>query len=97
MKIIVDIDQTICQTANGDYANSSPLTDRIQKINDLYAQGHLIVYWTARGANSGQDWSQLTQQQLKAWGCLYHELKMHKPAYDLWIDDKAINSENYFT
>jgi hypothetical protein len=21
---------------------------------------------------------------------------MHKPTYDIWIDDKAINVENYF-
>ena len=33
----------------------------------------------------------LTEKQLKAWGCKYHELKMNKPAYDLWIDDKSEN------
>jgi len=96
MKYIVDIDHTICQNSNSDYENSIPLFDRIQKINDLYDQGHVIIYWTARGGNSGLDWSELTKSQLKIWGCRYHELKMHKPVYDVWIDDRAINAEDFF-
>lgn len=96
MKYIVDIDHTICLNSDSDYANSIPLLDRIQKINDLYDQGHVIVYWTARGGNSGLDWSELTKSQLLSWGCRYHELKMHKPVYDIWIDDRAINSEDFF-
>jgi len=35
-------------------------------------------------------------KQLKEWGCKFHELKMGKPAYDLFIDDKNINCETYF-
>ena len=34
----------------------------------------------------------LTYVQLKKWGCNFHELKMGKPAYDLFIDDKNLNS-----
>jgi hypothetical protein len=95
MKYIVDIDGTICRNG-GDYPASVPLYDRIEKINRLYDEGHHITYWTARGGNSGIDWSELTAQQLGEWGCKYHELLMKKPVYDLWIDDKAINSEEYF-
>jgi histidinol phosphatase-like enzyme len=89
MKYIVDIDNTICITSDSDYYNSQPITDRIQKINQLYDQGHVIVYWTARGMNSGIDWKKLTEQQLIKWNCKYHELWMNKPSYDIWIDDKA--------
>jgi hypothetical protein len=96
MKYIVDIDNTICVTNGSKYFESQPILDRIKKINDLYKDGHIIVYWTARGGNSGIDWSELTDNQLKQWGCLYHELKMFKPSYDIWIDDRAINSENFF-
>jgi hypothetical protein len=96
MKYVVDIDNTICRTQGSDYQNSVPLSDRIRKINELYQAGHTITYWTARGGNSGIDWSELTERQLKNWGCQYHELRMGKPAYDLWIDDKAINSEDFF-
>ncbi len=88
-RYIVDIDGTICETVDGDYDNSRPLEDRIAKINALYEDGHVIIYWTARGMISGKDWSGLTRQQLLSWGCKFHELRMKKPAYDVWVDDKA--------
>ena len=89
MIYIIDIDGTICNSNNSDYLNSEPLLDRIQKINDLYNDGNTIIYWTARGSVSGIDWEDLTKQQLLEWGCLHHELKMNKPNYDVWVDDKA--------
>jgi len=96
IKYIVDIDNTICKTTSSDYHNSIPLPNRIKKINDLYEGGSYIIYWTARGSTSGHDWSELTTQQLNQWGCKYHEIRLGKPSYDVWIDDKAINSEEYF-
>jgi hypothetical protein len=96
MIIYVDIDNTITQTNQTDYLNAQPLEDRINHINQLYKEGHTIVYWTARGSGSGLDYLVLTQKQLKQWGCLYTELKLGKPAYDLFIDDKAIKDISYF-
>ena len=96
MRYIVDIDGTICNTPNGTYLNSKPIVENIKKINQLYEEGHEIIYWTARGGNSGIDWSDLTRHQLENWGCKFHELRMGKPVYDIWIDDKAINAEEYF-
>jgi CMP-N,N'-diacetyllegionaminic acid synthase len=96
MLIYVDIDHTICNTNGTDYASSEPMLDRIKKINDLYDEGNTIVYWTARGSVTGIDHSELTKKQFKEWGVKYHELKFGKPPYDLFIDDKNINSENYF-
>ena len=46
--------------------------------------------------NSGKDWTELTIKQLKEWGCKYHEVKLGKPAYDVWVDDKAINDKGFF-
>jgi len=96
MKYIIDIDNTICKTFDSQYPLSQPMMDRINKINQLYRDGHTIVYWTARGGRSGIDWTELTKKQLDQWGCLYHEIRLGKPSYDIWIDDKAINSEDYF-
>lgn len=93
----VDIDNTICLTSGSDYYNSKPIQARIKKINLLYNSGHTIVYWTARGSKSGIDWKQLTKQQLNDWGCLYHSLLFNKPDYDLYIDDKSMNSEIFFS
>jgi len=89
MRYIVDIDGTICQSINSDSDRSVPIEDHIAKINALYNEGHEIIYWTARGGNSGIDWSELTKEQLKKWGCHYQELWMNKPVYDIWVDDKA--------
>tara|TARA_B100001063_G_scaffold246584_1_gene286430 strand:+ start:1408 stop:1704 length:297 start_codon:yes stop_codon:yes gene_type:complete len=97
MIYIVDIDGTICNTKDGKYAESKPMFDRIEKINKLYDEGHTIKYMTARGAVTKMDWRELTETQLKEWGCKYHELDVgNKPHFDLWIDDKAINSEEFF-
>lgn len=93
--IIVDIDGTICNSNNSDYKNSIPNYDRISKINQLYEE-NTIIYWTARGGFSGIDWSELTKKQLNDWGCKFHELRMSKPVYDMWIDDKAENCNAYF-
>ena len=89
MKYVVDIDGTICYTKDSDYYNSKPNYEHITKINELYMDGHTIVYWTARGANSGIDWTALTKEQLFSWGVKYHNLWMQKPHYDVWVDDKA--------
>ncbi len=92
----VDIDDTICKTNGSDYENSVPLYDRIAKINQLYNDGNTIIYWTARGSNSGIDWTDFTMKQLDAWGCLRHELSLIKPHYDIYIDDKSINANTFF-
>ena len=97
MIIYVDIDETICQSPeNRDYALAIPFRDRIYKINQLYDEGNTIIYWTARGTGSGIDWSDVTINQFNKWGVKYHQLKMGKPIYDLFIDDKNINSSRFF-
>lgn len=100
MIYMVDIDQTICVTPQIDgkhrYDMSVPIPHRIEEINKLYDQGHTIKYWTARGSGSGLDWTELTQKQLNDWGCKFHEVKLGKPSYDVWIDDKALNDALFF-
>lgn len=98
MVIYVDIDETICHYDNEErnYPDALPLAKNIEKINNLYDQGNKIVYWTARGTVTGIDWREVTEEQFKRWGVKYHELKFGKPNYDLFIDDKNINSETFF-
>ena len=73
-----------------------PIVSNILKINELYEAGNKIVYWTARGTGSGIDWRTVTEEQFTKWGVKYHELKFGKPVYDLFIDDKNINSDKFF-
>tara|TARA_R100000008_G_C3474705_1_gene110760 strand:+ start:247 stop:546 length:300 start_codon:yes stop_codon:yes gene_type:complete len=93
----VDIDETICSYGDKrEYSLAEPVKENINKINNLYDKGHKIVYWTARGSTTGIDWTDLTVKQLDKWGAKYHEVKLGKPHYDVFIDDKAINSEVFF-
>ena len=96
MIIYADIDETICSFTDGKYSLAKPIKERIKKINKLYDQGNTIIYWTARGTMTNLNWFNVTQEQLKRWGCKYSELRMGKPYYDLFIDDKNINSEEFF-
>jgi hypothetical protein len=103
----VDIDGTICYYEGidltcvavnvVDYKSAIPYYDRIEKINKLFDEGNVIVYWTSRGSRSGKNWFQTTLTQLNSWGAKFTELKMGKPHYDVFIDDKNINSELYFS
>ena len=102
MKYVIDIDGTICnEVFNADgsknYAIHEPMMDRIAKVNALYDAGHIIKYMTARGAVSGIDHFKLTNNQLVEWGAKHHELSVgEKEHSDIWIDDKAFWSENFF-
>ena len=97
MIIYVDIDETICVSPTSrDYSQAVPIVDHINKINELYDSGSTIVYWTARGTGSGIDWREVTEKQFKKWGVKYHDLKFGKPIYDLFVDDKNINTDKFF-
>jgi len=97
MRYIVDIDGTICTYDKGvGYKCATPIKERIKFFNDLYDVGHEIIYWTARGGHSKIDHSKLTERQLDEWGVKRTELRMGKPSYDFWIDDKAFNVDDFF-
>lgn len=101
MVIYVDIDETICDSpplidGKRDYTKAVPYNDRIERVNKLYDEGNTIIYWTARGTKLGGQWFHLTYNQLTQWGVKFHELRLGKPYYDMFIDDKNINSEAFF-
>ena len=97
MIIFVDIDETICTTPDSrDYRKSTPLMDRIDKINKLYDKGNTVIYWTARGTQTGIDWLEVTSNQFRDWGVKHTDLKFGKPVYDLFVDDRNIDSETFF-
>ena len=103
-KYCFDIDGTICNNTWGDYDKAIPFIDRINKINQLYNDGHYIVYFTARGMGkcSGNIacvynmWYNITYKQLNKWECKYHELILGKPHADYFIDDKGISDHEFF-
>lgn len=92
-----DIDDTITKVNIGNkYEEAIPHQGVIDRINELYHEGNRIIFFTGRGGTSGIDWTNLTKDQLKRWGVNYHELIMNqKPHFDLLIDDKCINVEEW--
>ena len=41
------------------------------------------------------NWIHLTENQFDKWGVKYHELKFGKPSYDIFIDDKNMNTKDW--
>ncbi len=92
-----DIDGTICTNTHGDYEKAVPFRAVIEKINRLYEGGHRVLFFTARGGTTGIDWHERTRRQLDAWGVKYHRIIMGKPEADLYIDDKTVPPEVFFS
>lgn len=101
MIIFIDIDETICTIPDKykgiltQYNHAVPNLPNIIKANKLFNAGHRIVYWTARGVTTGINWREVTIEQFHKWNVQYHELRMGKPYYDLFIDDKALNTKDW--
>ena len=106
MHYVFDIDGTICTHtgSNTPYEKAEPIVERIQKINDLFSEGHRVIFHTARGMRTFKNdpirahdkYYWLTYNQLNEWGVKFHKLMMGKPSGDLYVDDKGIKDEEFF-
>lgn len=104
MRYVFDLDGTLCTLTDGFYENARPHVNRIEKVNKLFEAGHHITIYTARGMSRYRNDSQkshvlfeeLTRNQLINWCVKFHDLFLGKPAGDVYIDDKAINDNDYF-
>ena len=105
MKYVFDIDGTICSLTEGDYENAQPFPSRIEKINKLYEEGNHITFFTARGMGRTNDnhkeaismFYNLTLTQLTKWGLKFHRLVLGKPSGDIYVDDKGVKDNEFFT
>jgi len=90
-----DIDGTICTSTHGVYEEAVPFLGRIDRINALFEAGHHIIFFTARGSTTQIDWYEFTHLQLTSWGLQFHSLQVGKPHADIFVDDLAVNSEEF--
>lgn len=103
MRIVFDIDDTISRHINGDYANAIPDLEVIDKINTLYDEGIEIYLYTARGMLSCKGNLDLIKEKneeilidwLSRYKVKYHQLIFGKPLADLYVDDKAMNIQEF--
>lgn len=103
-RLIFDLDDTLCTTQNGDYANAQPITEVIEKLKEYHRQGFTIVINTSRNMRTYQgnigainkntlpiiiDW-------LRRHDIPYDELYVGKPwcgFEGFYVDDKAIRPD----
>jgi len=105
--IVMDIDDTICTTYNGDYVNAVPNHDMITKIKLYKDSGFQIVLFTARNMRSFDgDIEKITEHTvpvLEAWltkyNVQYDQLMIGKPwaKEGFYVDDKAIRPREFVT
>jgi capsule biosynthesis phosphatase len=99
MKIVIDIDGTICPIKNTDedYADLQPLPNAVEKIQSLKDAGHYIILNTARnmatqGGNLGKimkNVGKTTLDWLEKHKIPYDEIYFGKPNAHVYIDDRA--------
>lgn len=93
-----DLDGVICNNTYGKYDEAKPYPKAINKINNLFSDGHYIIIFTARYMGRFKNDSskainygyEKTKNQLISWGLNYHKLILGKPEYDVIVDDKSI-------
>ena len=103
IKLVFDIDDTICDNKNRDYENAIPKTEVINKINNLHKQGAKITLYTSRGMVScNGDIEKIIAKNkaiLERWllknNVQYDDLIFGKPLGDMYIDDKCINVRDF--
>ena len=103
-RLIFDLDDTLCTTQNGDYANAQPITEVVEKLREYHRQGFTIVINTSRNMRTYQgnigainkntlpiiiDW-------LRRHDIPYDELYVGKPwcgFEGFYVDDRAIRPD----
>ena len=97
-----DLYHTLCHLERGEdgrwkYFEAIPCQSRIDVVNKLWEEGHTIIIETARGCRRKINHYEETFNQLRSWGLKFHMLRTGiKFGADYYIDDKAINSNDFF-
>ena len=102
----MDLDDTICSTVNGDYANSVPNADVVQRIVEFKQQGFEIVISTSRNmrtyaGNVGKINANTLPtiiQWLNKHQVPYDEIYTGKPwcgTEGFYVDDRALRPDEF--
>ena len=103
-RLIFDLDDTLCTTQNGDYANAQPITEVVEKLREYHRQGFTIVINTSRNMRTYQGnigaINKNTLPIITEWlvrnDIPYDELYVGKPwcgFEGFYVDDRAIRPD----
>lgn len=105
MKIVIDLDGTICEIKkpNQSYEDLKPLPGAAEKIAQMRSQGHYIIIQTARNmatfeSNLGKvmrNVGLVTLKWLEKHAIQYDEIYFGKPNGHVYIDDRALRYETW--
>ena len=89
--VAVDIDKTLCKGGawtHTEVLEAKPLQEAIDKINEIYETGFVILYTGRRGgmASPTIDW-------LQRHGVKYHAIKFDKMPFDYYVDVDALRPD----
>lgn len=105
-RIVMDLDETICSTVDGDYTNSIPKLDVIERMCEFKAQGFEIVISTSRNmrtyaGNVGKinaNTLPIIVGWLEKHGVPYDEIYTGKPwcgTEGFYVDDRALRPDEF--
>jgi hydroxymethylpyrimidine pyrophosphatase-like HAD family hydrolase len=99
--IAIDIDGTIADCSGVDYSKvdenpnelmkARPKKEALVAVRRLYRQGHKIVFYSSRDHRS----LRVTKKWLKESGFPFHDIRLGKFVAHVYIDDRAINGQNW--
>lgn len=103
-RLIFDLDDTLCTTQNGDYANAQPITEVVEKLKEYHRQGFTIVINTSRNMRTYQgnigainkNTLPIITEWLVRHDIPYDELYVGKPwcgFEGFYVDDRAIRPD----
>lgn len=103
-RLIFDLDDTLCTTQNGDYANAQPITEVVEKLKEYHRQGFTIIINTSRNMRTYQgnigainkNTLPIITEWLVRHDIPYDELYVGKPwcgFEGFYVDDKAIRPD----
>ncbi len=86
----IDFDGTL---TNGQYINDPiPELSIIDRVKDLYINGHIIIIWTARFWNQAP----FLVSWLTKYSIPFHGIIMAKGGSDFYLDDKMISMDKFY-
>lgn len=101
--IVFDVDKTILETQNRDYANSQPKMEVIEGIRELKRNGWRIVLHTARGQGRSNGDIESVKGEVEReirdfcqkFSVPYDELILGKVWAHYYVDDRALRPEEF--
>jgi len=97
---LIDIDGTICDDIKNEdshlYLTAKHYPDALETLNNWYALGHIITFFTAREEKDRK----VTETWLNDKGFKYHGLVMDKPRIKdgqeyHWIDNRKVRATQF--